>query len=156
MNPNGLVPVLRDGEEAPIWETGAILRYLAGRYAAVPFWPEEGAPRAAVDKWADWSKVNVAINFTGPIFWRVVRTAPSRRDPAAIRQAIVELGKFLDIAEARLAQRDFLAGDDSHWRTSSSGTYCSGISTWISSGATDLRSSAITTAWDAGRRSRSM
>ena len=30
MNPNGTVPVIQDGKNAPIWETGAILRYLAG------------------------------------------------------------------------------------------------------------------------------
>jgi glutathione S-transferase len=112
MNPNGLVPVLRDGDEAPIWETGAILRYLAGRYAAPPFWPEEGSSRAAVDKWAEWSKVNVATNFTGPIFWRVARTVPSQRDPSAIHEAVVKLGNFLDIADARLARQDFLACDD--------------------------------------------
>ncbi len=29
MNPNGTVPVLRDGDAEPVWETGAILRYLA-------------------------------------------------------------------------------------------------------------------------------
>jgi glutathione S-transferase len=36
MNPNGTVPVLRDGDGQPLWETGAILRYLAGRYGAAP------------------------------------------------------------------------------------------------------------------------
>ncbi len=34
MNPNGTVPVLRDGEGEPLWETGAVLRYLAARYGS--------------------------------------------------------------------------------------------------------------------------
>jgi glutathione S-transferase len=29
--------------------TGTILRYLAGRYGAAPFWPAEGSARACVD-----------------------------------------------------------------------------------------------------------
>lgn len=112
MNPNGTVPVLRDGDGDPIWETGAILRYLAGRYAAAPFWPAEGAGRARIDQWAEWAKINITLGFTAPIFWRVVRTAPSRRDPAAIAAALAKLDPFLDIAEAQLARGAFLAGHD--------------------------------------------
>lgn len=112
MNPNGTVPVVRDGESAPLWETGAILRYLAGRYGAAPFWPEEGLARAGVDKWAEWAKINVTQAFTVPIFWRVVRTAPSKQDPAAIAQAVAMLDTLLDIAEAQLSRGAFLAGDD--------------------------------------------
>jgi glutathione S-transferase len=111
MNPNGTVPVLRDGEGEPLWETGAILRYLAGRYGQPPFWPEEGRARAQVDKWAEWAKINVTLGFTAPIFWRVVRTAPKDQDPAAIRTAVAKLDPVLDIAEAQLARFAFLAGD---------------------------------------------
>ncbi len=112
MNPNGTVPVLRDGNDAPLWETGAILRYLAGRYGSDPFWPADISARAQIDKWADWAKINVAMGFTSPIFWLVVRTPPSRQDPAAIARNIANLDKFLDIAEAELARVPFLAGND--------------------------------------------
>ena len=113
MNPNGTVPVLRDGEGEPIFETGAILRYLATRYARAPFWPEDLAARTQVDMWTEWSKINIALNFTAPIFWRVVRTAPRDRDEAAIRQAVAVLARKLDIAEARLKRRLFLRGTTS-------------------------------------------
>lgn len=33
LNPNCTVPVLQDGDSEPLWETGAILRYLASKYA---------------------------------------------------------------------------------------------------------------------------
>lgn len=111
MNPNGTVPVLRDGESEPLWETGAILRYLAGHYGQPPFWPEEGQARAHVDKWAEWAKINVTLGFTVPIFWRVVRTAPADQDPAAIGDAVEKLDPLLGIAEAQLARTAFLAGD---------------------------------------------
>jgi glutathione S-transferase len=61
---------------------------------------------------AEWSKINVAMSFTAPIFWRVVRTAPADQDTAAISQAIATLDKSLDIAEAQLSRSTFLAGDD--------------------------------------------
>lgn len=112
MNPNGTVPVLRDGSDKPLWETGAILRYLAGRYGSDPFWPSSSTARAEVDKWAEWAKLNVAMNFTAPIFWRVVRTAPADQDHTAVAQAVENLGRFLDIAEVRLSHDACLASDD--------------------------------------------
>jgi glutathione S-transferase len=111
MNPNGTVPVLRDGEGEPLWETGAILRYLAARYGSGPFWPADPLARAHGDKWAEWSKINITLGFTEPIFWRVIRTAPADRDPAAIGRAVEALGKLLAIAEAQLSRLPFLAGN---------------------------------------------
>lgn len=111
MNPNGTVPTLRDGDNPPLWETGAILRYLASTYASDEFWPANPIARAGVDKWAEWSKLNVAMNFTSPVFWRVARTPASKRDPAAIRDALHRLDKYLDIADSRLAKLPYLAGE---------------------------------------------
>ena len=112
MNPNATVPVIRDDDEQPVWETGAILRYLCARYAADPFWPTDLAARTNIDIWAEWSKLNIALNFTVPIFWRVVRTAPANQDSSAIRSAISSFTKKLDIAEERLGSRLFIAGDE--------------------------------------------
>ncbi len=111
MNPNGTVPVVQDGDNPPLWETGAILRYLAGRYASGAFWPTGPMQRAEVDRWTEWSKINVALGFTGPLFWRVVRTPSDQRDPEAIAQAMAALGRKLRIAEDVLATRPYLAGD---------------------------------------------
>ena len=111
MNPNGTVPTVIDGDNPPLWETGAILRYLAGKYGSDAFWPKDPYARADVDRWAELSKINLASNFTAPVFWRTVRTAPSRRDPAAIDDALRKLGEFLDVAETHLARQRYLADD---------------------------------------------
>ncbi|WP_437613757.1 glutathione S-transferase family protein [Erwinia sp. V71] len=111
MNPNGLVPVLSDNGGAPMFETGAILRYLASQYGDAPFWPKDNAQRATIDVWAEWAKINVSPAFTRPIFWPMVRTAEKDRDPQAIDAAIAQLTKLLQIAEARLQQHDYLVGD---------------------------------------------
>jgi len=112
MNPNGTIPTLRDGDDVTLWESGAIVRYLASRYAPEQFWPTDPVARADTDRWAEWSKLNIAMRFTGPIFWGVVRTPAARRDPAAIRAGLVALDKFLGIANARLSERKFIMGDD--------------------------------------------
>lgn len=111
LNPNRTIPVLRDGDLPPLWETGAILRYLANRYAPDEFWPADLIARTHVDRWMEWSKLNVALLFTAPIFWRVVRTPAAERDPAAIGQALQAFENKLMIAEQRLAGQTFLAGD---------------------------------------------
>ncbi|MFS8044642.1 glutathione S-transferase family protein [Rhizobium sp. BR 314] len=111
MNPNGTVPILRDGDDEPLWETGAILRYLATQYGDDTFWSKDVRHGAQIDKWAEWAKINIAMNFTGPVFWRAVRTAPALRDEKAINAAVTALGAKLDIAESQLGRHRFLAGD---------------------------------------------
>lgn len=110
MNPNGKVPVITDGDSAPIFEAGAILRYLATQYGTAPFWPESPAERAVVDKWAEWAKLNFASIFIPAVFWPLVRIAPSKRDFAAIDAALKSVEAELAIADAVLAKTLYLAG----------------------------------------------
>jgi len=112
LNPNGKVPTLQDGSNPPLYETGAILRYLANQYASESFWPDDPIKRATVDMWAEWSKINVAMEFTGPLFWQLVRVEESRRDKPGIANATQLMEKNLRIAEAQLAKHAFLAGND--------------------------------------------
>jgi glutathione S-transferase len=111
MNPNGTVPVVRDGDGEPLWESSAVLRYLANRYGRAPYWPDDLATRTHIDKWAEWAKINVGLNFIRPIFWQVVRTPPGRQDANALKQAIGVLDRYLDIAERQLAKAPFLCAD---------------------------------------------
>lgn len=111
LTPNRTVPVLQDGTNPPLWETGAILRYLASRYSQGPFWPEELIARTEVDRWAEWSKLNVALAFTAPVFWRVVRTPCASREPEKIQAAVRALEAKFKIAEDRLQSQAFLVGD---------------------------------------------
>lgn len=112
LNPNGTIPVLQDGDHPPLWETGAILRYLANAYGGNAFWPRDPVQRAEVDKWAEWAKINVAMDFTVPVFWQVVRTAPAEQDQNAIEQAVAALDSKLALADTRLSENTYLCGPD--------------------------------------------
>ena len=111
INPNRTVPTLQEDDQVSLWESGAIIRYLASQYGPVSFWPSDSRERSRVDQWAEWSKINIALGFTGPVFWKVVRTAPSKQDPQLIAENLKTLDRYLSIADRQLAGKEFLTSD---------------------------------------------
>jgi glutathione S-transferase len=111
MNPNRRVPTLKEGDFV-LWESAAILRYLANRFGGAPFWPDDPAARAHVDMWAEWGKATWTAAFIEPIFWARVRTAAADRDEAALARAVKRFTWLVRILEAQLAGRDYVTGDD--------------------------------------------
>lgn len=108
--PHGKIPVLMLGDTA-LFETAAILRYLASVHGHEDFWPADPLQRAQVDMWAEWAKYEVAAAFTGPVFWQNTRTAPERRDPDLVRRNLDRFEAQLAIAEPCLAAMPYLCGD---------------------------------------------
>ena len=53
MNPNRLVPVIRDGDFV-LWESNSICRYLARKSPHTALYPEDAQARALVEQWMDW------------------------------------------------------------------------------------------------------
>ncbi len=109
MNPNGLVPVLRD-DSVTMFESCAILRYLAALYGGAPFWPADPAARAPVDMWAEWGKTTVQRHFLVPVFWHVVRTPAAQRDAAALEAALALVERDMSVLEERLESNDYVLG----------------------------------------------
>ena len=108
MNPNGLVPVLVDGDTV-IWESHTIVRYLGAVHDAGGLWPEDPAERTLADRWMDWAVASLQPQMT-PVFWGVVRTLEAERDMGAIQRAATALQSIWGILDAHLADRDFVAG----------------------------------------------
>lgn len=108
-NPNGLVPLLEDGA-AVIWESNAIIRYLAAKYASGSLWAEDPAERSLADRWMDWlvSAYNPAF---APAFYNLFRIAPEKRDPQAIAASVAATEPQMAILDAHLATRPYLAGE---------------------------------------------
>ncbi len=109
MNPNGLVPTLRDGDLV-VWESHAILRYLAATYAAGSLWPESSRGRAAADQWTDWTATTFQPAWISA-FWKIVRTPAAQHDAAGIAEALRVTERCFDIMEGRLTVRPYLGGD---------------------------------------------
>jgi len=108
LNPNGLVPAIEDDGLA-LWESNAIVRYLAARYAPDTLYPQDPAVRALGDKWMDWTTSTFSVPFRD-LFWGTLRTAPEARDAAKIATALARCGELLATADAALAQQPWLSG----------------------------------------------
>jgi glutathione S-transferase len=106
MNPNGLVPVIDDAGFV-LYESNAIVRYLAARDPAHALWPEEARSRADVDRWMEWQATSLTPAMWG-MFWQLVRTPADKRDPAAIEASRLKTEKLAAILDAHFSRRRFL------------------------------------------------
>lgn len=111
LNPNGLVPVFID-DKVTMFESGAILRYLAARHGEAPFWPADPVERAPVEMWAEWGKVTLQTHFSTQVFRPLYYVPAAKRDAAALDAALGALDTNLDILEARLGEDRYVAGSD--------------------------------------------
>lgn len=112
MNPNGLVPVVRDGDGAPMWESAAIVRYLAASYGDEAFWPRNPAVRVKLDMWAEWIKTSFAPAFTRQLFFPLVRFSPKLLKPGQIEAATDALKPLALMLDKRLGDGPYLDGDE--------------------------------------------
>ena len=109
MNPNGLVPTLKDGDFV-LWESNSIMRYLNAKYGSGKLLPASPDGMANANRWMDWqlSTFNATIV---PLFWNLVRTPPEKRDPKAVQSALEKTSIAWQLVEKQLAQNRFLAGE---------------------------------------------
>ncbi|MEQ8357827.1 MAG: glutathione S-transferase family protein [Kiloniellaceae bacterium] len=109
MNPHGRVPTLRD-DDTVVWESEAILRFLAARYGRDIFWPEDAAERALVDQWLAWTASTLYRDWID-IFWMCVRTPVPAQDASGIEQRRGRTAARLAVLDTQLAGRAYIAGD---------------------------------------------
>ena len=113
MNPNRMVPAIsvEGGEDdgLVLWESNAILRYLAARHAPA-LWPADPAARARADRWMDW-QFHYA-DAQRDAFLQCVRRRADQRDPAVIAASAAASGAMMQILDAALASQPWLTGAD--------------------------------------------
>ena len=111
MNPNGLVPTLEEEDGFLLWESNAIVRYLAAKHRASVLEPADLHARALANQWMDW-QLSVAAPAITPAFLGLVRTPPEKRDHAAIEESKTKTTAAMTILDAQLAKTRYVAGDD--------------------------------------------
>ena len=108
-NPNGLVPVIVDGDFV-VWESNTILRYLAGRQGALSLLPTEPRARAEVEKWIDWqaTEFNSAWRYA---FMALARKNPAFSDARQIEASRQDWARMVGILDAQLTTtKAYVAG----------------------------------------------
>lgn len=111
MNPNGLVPLLKDDATGVVlWESNTIIRYLAAQYGVDRLWLAAPAQRAQGEKWMDWSNGTLSPAHR-PVLMGLVRTPPEQRDPAAIAAGISACEALFAMLDDELAKMPWLSGE---------------------------------------------
>jgi glutathione S-transferase len=110
LNPNALVPVIRDGDFV-LWESNTICRYLADKAGRTDLLPAQPAARARVEQWMDWqaTELNNAWRYA---FMGLVRKSPAFADAAQIEASVQAWNRQMALLDDTLrVGGDFLAAD---------------------------------------------
>lgn len=108
-NPNGLVPTLEEEDGFILWESNAIVRYLAAKHRHA-IEPSDPKMRALAQQWMDW-QLTVLGPAMHPVFWGLVRTPPEKRDAAAIDAGKARTIEAMKMVDAQLGKTRYMAGD---------------------------------------------
>jgi len=110
VNPNSKIPALMDRSTAKptrVFESGAILLYLAEKFSA--FLPSDVGGRTECLSWLFWQMGSAP--YLGGGFGHFYAYAPIKIEYAIDRFAM-EIKRQLDVLDRRLAQVQYLAGED--------------------------------------------
>ena len=108
MNPNSRVPTIED-DGFVLWESNAIVRYLAAKHGAGGLWPSDLRERADADRWMDWASFHVSPAM-GPAFMGLIRTPADKCNMAQIAAAAEATAEQFKVLEQGLEGRDYVAG----------------------------------------------
>ncbi|MFZ9501493.1 MAG: glutathione S-transferase family protein [Beijerinckiaceae bacterium] len=108
MNPNGLVPTI-DDDGFVLWESNAIVRYLASAYAPGALWPLDARVRASAERWMDWQLTTLLAPLNA-MFVPLVRN-PGSGDPAVFDAARKACEANFAILDELLARQPYVTGD---------------------------------------------
>jgi len=107
-NPNALIPTVEDGKIV-LWESNAILRYLAAAYGGETWWPADPAVRALADRWMDWQ--TGYADAQRDAFLQNVRTPEAQRRSDLIDASVANSARQLAVMERYLSEQPWLSGE---------------------------------------------
>jgi len=111
LNPNAMVPTLVDGGFT-LWESSAIMQYLADKAGDDALFPRDPRKRAEVVRWQFWETAHFNRALGTLAFETVAK--PRRGLPAnagLVEPARADLARFAPVLEAHLAGRSHMVGD---------------------------------------------
>lgn len=110
-NPNGKVPILED-EDFVLWESNAMLAYIAAKVGRADLAPTTLRERADVDRWLAWHNAHFGPAIGKVAFQRVVKKigglgAP---DEAIVKQGTEEFVRAAAALDKSLGNKEYLCG----------------------------------------------
>jgi glutathione S-transferase len=111
LNPNGSVPTLVDGAFV-LWESNAIMQYLADRAGDESLFPRDLRTRADVVRWQCWELTHFNRAFGTLAFEAVAKPRNNfgAPDPMRVEVAKADLARYAPVLDAHVAHREYLVG----------------------------------------------
>jgi|CZKU01.1.fsa_nt_gi glutathione S-transferase len=110
-NPNGKVPILEDGDFV-LWESAAMLAYIAAKARRVDLAPTTPRERAEVDRWTSWEGAHFGPAIRKVAFERVVKKLAGlgAPDEAVVKTGIEEFAARASVLEQSLGAKEYVCG----------------------------------------------
>jgi glutathione S-transferase len=112
LNPNQKIPTLVDGDFV-LWESNAIMQYLAAKKPEAGLLPRDERGRADVLRWQCWNMNHFAPT-VGTFNWENLlkrMLGAGEPDAAKLAQAEKDLPRFAKVLDAQLGSRRYVTGD---------------------------------------------
>ena len=112
LNPNAMVPTLVDGD-LKLWESNAIIQYLADKAGDNQLYPTDLAIRADINRWLAWELAHFNQAFGTLAFESVAKPNffGTPGDPAVIDWSAKQLTRFAAVLNVHLQHRNHMVGD---------------------------------------------
>jgi glutathione S-transferase len=108
MNPNALVPTIVDGDFI-LWESHAIMRYLAEKDGRNTILPSDLRERAQAEQWLQWQSSELNPSWRYAVYG-LLRKDEGFDDPAEIAKSIKRWASRMQMLEDRIAATGAYAG----------------------------------------------
>jgi glutathione S-transferase len=110
-NPNGKIPTI-DDDGFVLWESAAILRYLAAKRPELGLVPSGLRKQARVDQWLFWWTAHLEPALDRLIYERIVKPFLGQAgiDATIVAEAEATLERFLPILDDQLSSKEHILG----------------------------------------------
>ena len=110
LNPNGRIPTIvdRSNDDFSVFESGAILWYLAEKYGK--FLPADSKGRSQVLQWLMFQMGGVGPMMGQAMFFQRIAAPKGIEDEYAIDRYVKESRRLLEVLDKQLAGKDYLLG----------------------------------------------
>jgi glutathione S-transferase len=111
LNPNHRMPVLED-DGFVLWESNAIMQYLASKRPEPGLWPSDPRQQADVSRWQCWELAHWEPACATLLFERFVKQlfGQGDPDPEKVERGEREFREFGQVLDQHLRGRDWLVG----------------------------------------------
>ncbi|EFO34113.1 glutathione S-transferase [Roseibium sp. TrichSKD4] len=111
LNPNGRIPTIvdRSNDDFAVFESGAILWYLAEKYGK--FLPEDPKEKSETLQWLMFQMGGVGPMMGQAMYFQRIAAPNGHDEPFSIKRYVDETRRLLEVLNTRLSGREWLAAD---------------------------------------------